>query len=121
MRVADLPTPALVIDTEAFAFNLDTMAAARPGRSLRPHVKATKCTALAREQAARGHMGFTAATPREIVGLAAAGLGDDLLLANETVDPSDCARWPSAARGSRSRSTRPRRWTRPPAMGSARC
>ena len=84
--VADLSTPALVVDTTALAHNLDTMTAALPGARLRPHVKAHKCTALALEQARRGHTHFTAATPREIVGLARAGLGDDLLLANETVD-----------------------------------
>jgi D-serine deaminase-like pyridoxal phosphate-dependent protein len=57
-----------------------------PGARLRPHVKATKCTALAREQDARGHANFTCATPAEVVGMARAGLGTDLLLANETVD-----------------------------------
>ena len=86
MNVRDLPTPALVVDGAALARNLDTMAASLPGTRLRPHVKAHKCTALAREQAARGHDGFTCATPREIVGMANAGLGDDLLLANETLD-----------------------------------
>jgi D-serine deaminase-like pyridoxal phosphate-dependent protein len=49
-------------------------------------VKAHKTTALARRQHALGHVAFCAATPREIVGMAAAGMGDDLLLANETVD-----------------------------------
>ena len=86
MKVRDLPTPALVVDRTAFEANLATMAAARPGAQLRPHVKAHKCSALARRQDAIGHHGFTAATPREIVGLASAGLGADLLLANETVD-----------------------------------
>jgi D-serine deaminase-like pyridoxal phosphate-dependent protein len=85
-RVADLPTPALVIDQVALARNLDTMSTARPGPALRPHVKAHKCTSLAREQLARGHRTFTCATPREVVGMARAGLGDDLLLANESVD-----------------------------------
>jgi len=85
--VADLSTPALVVDRVALNHNLDAMTAALPGARLRPHVKAHKCTALAREQARRGHTHFTAATPREIVGLARAGLGDDLLLANESVDP----------------------------------
>ena len=33
-----------------------------------------------------GHRGFTCATIREVEGLAAAGLGDDLLLANEVLD-----------------------------------
>lgn len=86
--VAELPTPALVIDREAFDHNLATMAAARPGDALRPHLKAHKCTALAREQLAAGHRSFCAATPREILGLAAAGIGEDLLLANESVDPA---------------------------------
>jgi D-serine deaminase-like pyridoxal phosphate-dependent protein len=85
-RVADLPTPALVVDGRALAHNLDTMAAALPGERLRPHVKAHKCTALAREQAARGHRAFCGATPRELLGLARSGSGDDLLLANESVD-----------------------------------
>ncbi|HYL52637.1 MAG TPA: alanine racemase, partial [Acidimicrobiia bacterium] len=88
MRVADLPTPALVVDGVALAQNLDTMAAALPGGRLRPHVKAHKCTSLAREQAARGHMAFTCATPREIIGMSRAGLAADLLLANETTDAS---------------------------------
>jgi D-serine deaminase-like pyridoxal phosphate-dependent protein len=41
---------------------------------------------LARLLADRGHTAFCAATPREIVGMARAGLGDDLLLANESLD-----------------------------------
>jgi D-serine deaminase-like pyridoxal phosphate-dependent protein len=49
-------------------------------------VKAHKCTALALRQREHGHLGFTAATPHEIAGLARAGLTDDLLLANESVD-----------------------------------
>jgi len=88
MRVADLPTPALVVDGVAMARNLDTMAAALPGGRLRPHVKAHKCTSLAGEQAARGHKGFTCATSREVIGMSRAGLADDLLLANETTDAS---------------------------------
>ena len=87
MDVHDLPTPALVIDVHALDANLATMAAAHPGAALRPHVKAHKCTALAARQRAAGHTTFTCATPREAVGLAAAGLGDDLLVANEVVDP----------------------------------
>ncbi len=86
MRIQDLATPALVVNGPAFEHNLATMAAVHPGPALRPHVKATKTTALARRQAALGHRAFCAATPREVIGMAAAGLGDDLLLANETVD-----------------------------------
>ena len=87
MKVDQLPTPALVVDAAALDANIDTMAAARPGDRLRPHVKAFKSTALARHVASRGgHRGFCCATLREMEGLAAAGLGEDLLLANETLD-----------------------------------
>jgi len=82
-----IATPALVVDMAALDHNLATMADALPGTRCRPHVKAHKTTALARRQRERGHIAFTCATPREIVGMAGAGLGDDLLLANEIVDP----------------------------------
>src|SRR5215469_10373443 len=62
------------------------MASALPGPRLRPHVKAHKCTALAKRQAEAGHESFTCATIRECEGMAAAGLGADLLLANEVLD-----------------------------------
>ena len=86
MSLADLPTPALVADADALEHNLATLAKALPGARLRPHVKAHKCTALAKRQAELGHRAFTCATVREMEGLAAAGLGEDLLLANEVVD-----------------------------------
>jgi len=85
--IHDLGTPALLLDVDALDHNLDVFSKALPGPRLRPHVKAHKCTALAQRQAERGHRGFTCATVREMVGLAQAGLGDDLLLANEVVDP----------------------------------
>jgi D-serine deaminase-like pyridoxal phosphate-dependent protein len=87
VHLDELSTPALVIDAGAFDRNLATMASVHPGSRLRPHVKAHKCTALAAAQRAMGHHTFTCATPREVVGMAASGMGDDLLLANETVDP----------------------------------
>lgn len=86
MRVHDLSTPALLVEADAFEHNVATMAAARPGDQLRPHVKAFKSTALARELEAAGHQAFCCATVREMVGMAEAGLGHDLLLANEVVD-----------------------------------
>ena len=87
MLISELSTPALVVEQRVFESNVAQMAAIRPGRSLRPHVKAFKSTALARHLAAAGHTGFCCATPAEVVGMARAGLGDDLLLANETLDP----------------------------------
>ena len=85
MDLDSLQTPALVVDGPALDRNLAAMAAALPGERLRPHVKAHKTTSLARRQAAVGHPGFTCATIREVEGMAAAGLGHDLLLANEVL------------------------------------
>jgi D-serine deaminase-like pyridoxal phosphate-dependent protein len=84
--VSGLVTPALVVDADALEHNLATMAATLPGARMRPHVKAHKSTALAARQARAGHPGFTCATIAEVEGMAAAGLGADLLLANEVVD-----------------------------------
>jgi D-threonine aldolase len=86
MLVADIDTPALLVDAAALEENIATMAEALPGARLRPHVKAHKCTGLARRQAAAGHRSFTCATIRECEGMVAAGLGEDLLLANEVLD-----------------------------------
>lgn len=86
LRLDHLTTPALVVDEGALERNLSTMSSHRPGSQLRPHVKAHKTTELARRQHAHGHAGFTLATVREVVGMAQAGLGDDLLLANEVLD-----------------------------------
>jgi D-serine deaminase-like pyridoxal phosphate-dependent protein len=91
VHASELQTPALVVDAAALGDNLACMASALPGGRLRPHVKAHKCTALAARQAAAGHRGFTCATLREVEGLAAAGLGEDLLLANEVLDATRLA------------------------------
>lgn len=89
MKLADVPTPALLVDRPAFDHNVATMADALPGARLRPHVKAFKSTSLARELTAAGHRRFCCATIHEVEGMAAADLGKDLLLANEVLD---CAR-----------------------------
>ena len=88
MKIDDLPTPALVVDGRRLESNLATMAGVLPGARLRPHVKAHKSTALAKRQRAHGHELFCAATIREVEGMAAAGLGEDLLLANQVLDAS---------------------------------
>ena len=90
--IDQLPTPALVVDDAIFTRNLETMSEARPGPLLRPHVKAFKSTDIARRLELAGHHSFCAATVREIEGMAAAGIGSDLLLANETLDCTRLAR-----------------------------
>jgi len=86
MKTSELTTPALLVDARRLEGNIAAMADALPGARLRPHVKAHKCTGLAHRQLAAGHAGFTCATVREMEGMARAGLGEDLLLANEVVD-----------------------------------
>jgi D-serine deaminase-like pyridoxal phosphate-dependent protein len=86
VKTGYLTTPALVVQRDLLDGNLTTMSEALPGRRLRPHVKAHKCTALAARQSELGHTAFTCSTMAEMEGMARAGLGDDLLLANEVVD-----------------------------------
>ncbi len=86
MKVSEISTPALLADGKTLAKNISCMAAARPGPSLRPHVKAFKSSTLARELVAAGHENFCCATIREIEGMVAAGLDTDLLLANQVLD-----------------------------------
>jgi D-serine deaminase-like pyridoxal phosphate-dependent protein len=86
VNVDQLTTPALLVEQSLLDANLQKMASVLPGKRLRPHVKAFKSTALARRMAGMGHTAFTCATIREVEGMAAAGLGEDLLLANEVLD-----------------------------------
>ncbi|MGH9136538.1 MAG: alanine racemase [Acidimicrobiales bacterium] len=88
MDVRQLTTPALLVDLAVFDANVATMATRWPGARLRPHVKAFKSTTLARRLVDAGHPSFCCATVREVEGMTAAGLGHDLLLANEVVGPA---------------------------------
>ena len=86
MKTSDLTTPALIADSKVLDANITTMAAKRPGIALRPHVKAFKSTSMAKKLVEAGHETFCCATIRELEGMVKAGLGNDLLLANETLD-----------------------------------
>ena len=80
--IAELETPAPLVDVDRLARNLDRMAAyaSRHGLALRPHVKTHKSPRVAAEQVARGAAGLTCATPRELETMAE--VSDDLLLAH---------------------------------------
>lgn len=97
--INDIPTPALIVDIDALDRNIRRMAeffAAGPCR-VRPHVKAHKTPAIARRQLAAGSCsGLTCATVSEAE--AVAGLGADLLIANEIVDGGKCDRVAGLAR-----------------------
>jgi D-threonine aldolase len=80
-------TPAVVVDRTALRANLAAMANCLPGARLRPHVKAHKCSEIAREQVRQGHPGITCATPLEATGIVTAGVSTDILVANEVLEP----------------------------------
>src|SRR5258705_13617656 len=63
----DLETPALLVDVDRMARNLDRGAeyARSNGIWLRQHIKTHKSPALAHEQLERGAVGLTCATPYE--------------------------------------------------------
>ena len=83
--VAELTTPALLLDLPAARRNIARMAeglaAISPEVSLRPHVKTHKSPDLAHLQAAAGARGFSTATVWEAMVLADGGL-DDLFVVN---------------------------------------
>jgi D-serine deaminase-like pyridoxal phosphate-dependent protein len=66
-RLADLPTPALLLDLDRLEANLARMAsrAVTLGVTLRPHVKTHKCLEIAERQHALGARGITVSTVSE--------------------------------------------------------
>ncbi len=95
MNISEIPTPALVVDVEAMQRNIDRMARffAEGGCKLRPHFKAHKTPEIARRQLAAGSCtGLTCATIGEAEVVAAEGLTNDVLIANEIAGPGKAAR-----------------------------
>lgn len=76
-----LPTPALLLDLDAFESNLKMMAehCQRSGRGFRPHAKTHKCPEIARRQVTAGALGVCVATVPEAEAMAAAGIRGVLL------------------------------------------
>jgi 3-hydroxy-D-aspartate aldolase len=86
---ARLSTPCLLLDADAFEHNLAAMMdlVRRYGRHLRPHVKAHKCTAIARRQLEAGAVGLCCATVREAEAMAEAGL-EGILVTSPVTAPA---------------------------------
>jgi 3-hydroxy-D-aspartate aldolase len=99
MREDEIDTPALVIDLEAFEFNLDTMAAllAPTGVKLRAHAKTHKSPVIARLQMARGAVGNCVQKVTEAEVLAWGGV-PDILVSNEVVGAAKLSRLCALAR-----------------------
>lgn len=72
----DLPTPALLLDLDAFEFNVRRMAghARDTGRALRPHGKTHKCPEIAKRLIKAGAVGCCAAKLSEAEAFAASGV-----------------------------------------------
>ena len=91
--IADIPTPALVLDAAALQRNIDRMAQFYRDSAckLRPHFKAHKTPEIARRQLAAGSCtGLTCATVAEAE--LVAGFCDDILIANEVIGSDKVSR-----------------------------
>src|SRR5581483_336623 len=96
-----IPTPALLLDLDAFDGNLRVMAeqCKKTGCGFRPHAKTHKCPEIARRQVAAGALGVCVATVPEAEAMAAAGVRG-VLLTSPVLDRGKCARLAAlAARG----------------------
>jgi D-serine deaminase-like pyridoxal phosphate-dependent protein len=93
MREDEIDTPALVIDLDAFEYNLDHMAAllAPTGVKLRAHAKTHKSPVIAKLQMARGAVGQCVQKTTEAEVLAWGGI-PDILISNEVVGAAKLAR-----------------------------
>ena len=93
MREDEIDTPALVIDLDAFEYNLDHMAAllAPTGVKLRAHAKTHKSPVIAKLQMARGAVGQCVQKTAEAEILAWGGI-PDILISNEVVGARKLAR-----------------------------
>jgi D-serine deaminase-like pyridoxal phosphate-dependent protein len=83
-----VPTPALLVDLDAFEANLSRMAerVKQSGKKLRPHAKAHKCVEIAKRQIAAGACGSSVATLAEAELMSKAGI-PGLLLTSPIADP----------------------------------
>lgn len=96
----EIPTPALILDLDAFDANIRTMAehCRRTGCGFRPHAKTHKCPEIARRQVEAGALGICAATVAEAEALGAAGIRG-VVLTSPIVEPRKIARMLALARG----------------------
>lgn len=88
-----IPTPAAVLDLDAFDANLARMAARAKaaGLALRPHAKSHKCSAVAHRQIAAGAVGICCAKLAEAEAMAAAGVGA-ILVTSPVAGPAQAER-----------------------------
>jgi D-serine deaminase-like pyridoxal phosphate-dependent protein len=86
MPLAEVDTPSLILDLDAFERNLDRMDVSLAGKKirLRPHAKSHKCPEIAKRQIARGAAGVCCQKTSEAEAMVDGGV-PDVLIANEVV------------------------------------
>jgi D-serine deaminase-like pyridoxal phosphate-dependent protein len=99
MSLAEVDTPALLLDLDAFERNLRRLAEAAAGFGvrLRPHAKTHKCPEIALRQVAAGAVGVCCQKVAEAEALVAGGMGN-VLVTNEIVGPGKVERLAALAR-----------------------
>ncbi len=102
MSLAQVDTPALVLDLDVFENNLALMNEAVKGRkvALRPHAKSHKSADIARAQVAGGAVGVCCQKVSEAEALADSGIAD-ILICNEVVGEAKIARLVALAKRAR--------------------
>jgi D-serine deaminase-like pyridoxal phosphate-dependent protein len=99
MRLAEVDTPALVIDLDAFEANLKRMAdfAGKAHIRVRPHAKTHKSPDIARRQIALGAVGVCCQKVSEAEAMVDGGIGD-VLVSNEVAGKAKLARLAALAK-----------------------
>lgn len=102
MAVAEVDTPALLLDLDAFERNLQRLNQSLQGRPVRvrPHAKSHKCAQIALRQIAAGAVGVCCQKVSEAEALVRGGV-HDVLVANEVVGAAKLARLAALARHGR--------------------
>lgn len=102
MRLDDVDTPALLVDLDAFERNMDRLAQAVAGTSvkLRPHAKTHKCAVIGRQQVARGAVGVCCQKVGEAEAMVHGGV-PDVLVSNQIVGASKIRRLVALAKQAR--------------------
>jgi 3-hydroxy-D-aspartate aldolase len=93
MPLAEVDTPALLLDLEAFEANLERLmhSLRDTGLRVRPHAKSHKCPEIALRQIAAGAVGVCCQKVSEAEALVAGGI-QDVLITNEVVGATKLAR-----------------------------
>ena len=102
MTLTEVDTPALLLDLDAFEFNLDRLDAslAKSRIRVRPHSKSHKCPEIALRQMAHGAVGVCCQKVTEAEAMVAGGI-PNVLVSNQVVGPRKIERLVALARRAR--------------------